>query len=76
MTRGLWDRAPLALGVALAVALFYGSMIWGVLPGQPGVSWESHLFGALAGTIAAFVLRAGVRAGVRGGVRAPSGRRR
>lgn len=72
VTRGLWDRAPLALGVALAVALFYGSMIWGVLPGQPGVSWESHLFGALAGAIAAFVLRAGVRAGVR----APSGRRR
>jgi membrane associated rhomboid family serine protease len=27
-----------------------------VLPGQPGVSWQGHLFGAIGGFIAARVL--------------------
>ncbi len=62
ITRGLVDRSPLALGAALLVGLFYGSIIWGVLPGQPGVSWEAHLFGALAGAVAALVLRTHVHA--------------
>lgn len=57
VARGAVERRLLPLLVAVAVAVFYGTMIWGVLPGQPGVSWESHLFGALAGVIAAFVLR-------------------
>ncbi|MDA8585031.1 rhomboid family intramembrane serine protease [Rhodobacteraceae bacterium] len=60
--RGLVDRSPLTLGAALLVVLLYGSIIWGVLPGQPGVSWEGHLFGALAGATAAFVIRTGVGA--------------
>ena len=57
VARGLVDRTPVTLGVALLVGLIYGSIIWGVLPGQPGVSWEAHLFGALSGAIAAFVVR-------------------
>lgn len=57
VTRGLVDRSPITLGVALLVGLLYGSIIWGVLPGQPGVSWEAHLFGALSGAIAAFIVR-------------------
>lgn len=57
VTRGLVDRSPLTLGAALLVGLFYGSIIWGVLPGQPGVSWEAHLFGAIAGAAAAIVVR-------------------
>ena len=44
--------------IAAGVALVYGAMVWGVLPGQPGVSWEAHLFGALAGVVAAMTLRA------------------
>nr|WP_246308696.1 rhomboid family intramembrane serine protease [Kineosphaera limosa] len=35
--------------LGLVVFGVYGSMIWGVLPLQPGVSWQAHLFGALAG---------------------------
>ncbi len=62
VTRGLVDRSPAALGAALLVGLLYGSIIWGVLPGQPGVSWEAHLFGALAGIVAAFVIRTHVHA--------------
>lgn len=40
------------LGQALLgvlVILVYGSMVWGVLPLQTGVSWQAHLFGAAAG---------------------------
>jgi membrane associated rhomboid family serine protease len=32
-------------------------MVWGVLPIQPGVSWESHLAGALIGLVMAITLR-------------------
>jgi membrane associated rhomboid family serine protease len=46
-----------AIGASLLVAFLYGSMVWGVLPIQPGVSWESHLAGALIGLALAFPLR-------------------
>jgi membrane associated rhomboid family serine protease len=62
ITRGLVDRSPVTLGVSVLVGLLYGSILWGVLPGQPGVSWESHLFGALAGAAAAFLIRTRVHA--------------
>ncbi|WP_353617537.1 rhomboid family intramembrane serine protease [Tropicibacter sp. R15_0] len=57
IARGLVDRSMVTLGAALIVGLLYGSIIWGVLPGQPGVSWEAHLFGALAGVVAAITIR-------------------
>lgn len=62
ITRGLVDRSAVTLGAASLVAVFYGSIIWGVLPGQPGVSWEAHLFGAIAGAVAALLTRAQVHA--------------
>ncbi|WP_435104026.1 rhomboid family intramembrane serine protease [Arhodomonas sp. AD133] len=49
------DRPSMAL--AMLVFFLYGGMIWGVLPLKPGISFESHLFGALAGVAAAFLLR-------------------
>lgn len=57
VARGLVDRSPITLGATLLVGVLYGSILWGVLPGQPGVSWESHLFGAIAGAAAAFLIR-------------------
>jgi hypothetical protein len=58
ITRGLVDRSPLTLGASVLVGLLYGSFFWGVLPSLAGVSWEAHLFGALAGAAAAFLIRA------------------
>jgi len=46
-----------AIAASLLVAFLYGSMVWGVLPIQPGVSWESHLAGALIGLTMAIALR-------------------
>jgi membrane associated rhomboid family serine protease len=39
--------------ISLLVGFFYGGLIWGVMPQQSFVSWESHLFGFLAGLAAA-----------------------
>lgn len=41
----------------LIVAFLYGGMVWGVLPTKEGVSWESHLFGAVWGALAAVAFR-------------------
>jgi membrane associated rhomboid family serine protease len=68
VARGLVDRSPITLGAALLVGVLYGSILWGVLPGQPGVSWEAHLFGAIAGAAAAFLVRTHVHALRLGGV--------
>ena len=62
VVRGLVDRSPIALGVSLLVGILYGSIVWVLLPGQPGVSWEAHLFGALAGATAAVFVRTHVHA--------------
>ena len=62
---GLWslvialawfDRTPRNIAIALAVVFFYGGMVFGVLPTQSYISFESHLFGAVAGVFAAFTL--------------------
>jgi hypothetical protein len=41
----------------LVVIFLYGGLIWGVLPVERGVSWESHLSGAIVGIIASFIFR-------------------
>jgi len=51
---GLFRMDVKAIAIAFAVALFYGGMVWGVLPIQPGISWESHLLGAIVGALLAF----------------------
>jgi membrane associated rhomboid family serine protease len=50
---GWYERSPRAVVIALLVGGLYGGMVFGVLPGHPGVSWESHLFGFFAGGFAA-----------------------
>jgi membrane associated rhomboid family serine protease len=50
-----WDRRAIAL--SMVVFFLYGGMIWGIFPSEPGVSFESHFFGAALGVLLAFVLR-------------------
>lgn len=54
---GMLRRDRPSMGLAMIVFFLYGSMVWGVLPLKPGISFESHLFGALTGIVAAVALR-------------------
>ena len=38
-----------SIGISLVIAFLYGSIIFGVIPGDQNVSWESHLFGMITG---------------------------
>ena len=51
--RGYFLRNIPSIAVALVVGMFYGGLLWGVLPGQVGISWQGHLFGFIGGAIAA-----------------------
>jgi membrane associated rhomboid family serine protease len=54
---GLIRKYYRLMALSAIVVFLYGSMIWGVLPIQPSISWEGHLFGAVAGVILAFYYR-------------------
>ena len=60
---GWFDRRFMNIVVALLVLFLYGGMIYGVLPTDPRVSFEAHLFGAIAGVACAFVYIAFSKAG-------------
>ncbi|GAA5501873.1 hypothetical protein Dxin01_01612 [Deinococcus xinjiangensis] len=62
---GWWERTPSAIAIALVALFLYGGIIWGVLPSNPMVSWEAHLFGFIGGLVAALLLHG--RRRVRGG---------
>ncbi|MBT8049336.1 MAG: rhomboid family intramembrane serine protease [Xanthomonadales bacterium] len=54
---GVLRRDMRSVAVSLMVGFLYGSMVWGVLPIRPQMSWEMHLSGALIGVLLAFVFR-------------------
>ena len=54
---GILRRDMRSISVSLLVGFLYGSMVWGVLPIRPQMSWEMHLTGAVTGTLLAFVYR-------------------
>jgi membrane associated rhomboid family serine protease len=57
LTRGFVERRVLDIVVGGLVAVVYGTMIFGALPGQPGISWQAHLFGLIGGVLAAWFTR-------------------
>ena len=56
LVRGLLNRNTTEILIGVAVFLLYSGVLLGVLPGQPGVSWQGHLFGAIGGFLAARLL--------------------
>ncbi|NNC93960.1 MAG: rhomboid family intramembrane serine protease [Chitinophagales bacterium] len=57
LASGIFRKDRESIGIALVVTLLYGGLIWGILPVQAGISWESHLYGAVVGIVTAFYYR-------------------
>ena len=56
IVRGVFNRSPGELALAAVVVLFMGGALLGGLVPRSGVSWQGHLFGALGGFLAAWML--------------------
>ncbi|OLR89479.1 rhomboid family intramembrane serine protease [Actinokineospora bangkokensis] len=56
LVRGIFNRSALQLGLAVVLLAYWGTMLFGVLPGDPRISWQGHLFGALGGVVAAWLV--------------------
>lgn len=54
---GVFRRNFKSIILSLIIIILYSGYIEGVLPLKEGISWESHLLGALAGVLVAFLLR-------------------
>jgi membrane associated rhomboid family serine protease len=59
ITSGLIRKKWMLMIVSVVLGIAYASLIWGVIPGIAGtnVSWEGHLFGAIAGVGLAFLFK-------------------
>jgi len=57
MFSGLFRRDLLSFFISVVVIFLYGYIIYGIFPSSVGVSWESHLFGAVVGVFLSYVMR-------------------
>ncbi len=55
---GLFRNNIHLLAISLLVVFLYGGLVWGILPYDFRVSWESHLVGGMTGLVLAFYYRA------------------
>lgn len=53
MTRGIFRRDFKSIIISLVVFFLYCGMVFGILPADPAMSWESHLCGFVSGIILA-----------------------
>ena len=72
MCLGLFRREWKALIVSVLITVFYGGALYSLLMYIPGISWSGHVFGFLAGVLAAWCMRSAGRSPTR----APPGRKR
>lgn len=55
LARAVIERKLAYLAGGAVILFLYGGVLWGLVP-RPGISWQAHLTGAVAGVIAAQVL--------------------
>ncbi len=51
LARAVMERSISAVAIGIGTVMAYGGLIWGVLPLRSYVSFESHLFGLIAGVL-------------------------
>ena len=51
LARAVIERSIVAMAIGIVTVITYGGLIWGILPLRSYVSFESHLFGLIAGVI-------------------------
>ena len=52
---GWFSREMKYIVVLITLMFFYSGMIFAILPGKAGISWEGHLFGFIAGIIVSWL---------------------
>jgi membrane associated rhomboid family serine protease len=57
LARGVVERSPWSIAVGVLIAVLFGWTLTGVLPGDPWISWQAHLFGLIGGVLAAILFR-------------------
>jgi membrane associated rhomboid family serine protease len=53
LARGFFNGSLRQILLAVGLFFLWGGVLLGVLPGQPGISWQAHLCGAITGLLAA-----------------------
>lgn len=56
IARAFYEKDVKSILIATGVIFFFGTMIYGVLPGQAGISWQGHLGGAIGGVAGAWAI--------------------
>ncbi|EEI27101.1 rhomboid family intramembrane serine protease [Corynebacterium glucuronolyticum] len=56
IVRGIFNKSLREILLGVVLAFTYSGLIWGVLPADPSVSWQGHLFGAIGGILCGIFL--------------------
>ncbi len=51
--RGYFQKDFRSIVISVLVGFLYGGLVWGILPADPRISWQGHLFGFIGGFISA-----------------------
>ena len=57
MARAYLERSAITIAIAVVTVMAYGGLLWGILPLRSHVSFESHLFGLIAGIVVVWLDR-------------------
>lgn len=57
---GIFRRNIKSIVLALIILVLYAGYFGGIVPGKEGISWESHLLGAIAGILLAWAYKSNV----------------